>query len=715
MIKFLTFVLFLALAVAKPKDWLIHEYTDVPEIVVQDEAITIDNGLVRRAFRTSPGFACTSLYSYTSETDILRTISPEAIITFDDKTYNIGDLLQDSTTAYQNLTDIHYSVNADAFHFVGYRQSGITPPYKWTPGSRGTKKNIQWPPKGIHIEFDFKSPETAPETHKSVVVTVHYEIYTGYPLFTKYITVGKTSEQVLLTSIIVDTLETEVPYNPILNGPSNIEVGPSFVHKRWFYDMTGMIYIETNYAHSTVVDWNTSSKTGRYPGAREPVYEVKYTSTLKVLLDQGFTSFRVFLLITDASSQERHSLAIRRMKRLLAPQIQENPIFFHGTETSLEGAKKLIDNIAEVGFEMLIFTFGTDFNYERIHDASYVMKLKNITDYAKSKGIEVGGYDLITWTRDPGEEFRRINPETHASTGDACFASGWVDYLTETVDNMMDMTGLSVFETDGPYPGYECESTKHKYHKDVHDSTYFQTLLQGDFYRHYRERNVYINQPDYYIYQGGNKHSMGYDESQFSLPREQQLLISRQTIYDNTYYIIPSEGWMFLPIVQYHGGGDAASFIPLEEHIQDYELGLAQYLGAGAAACYRGPYIWDTEKTKGIVQKWVNFYKQYRELLNGDIIHIKRATNTDIDMFMHVDPFIEPHQGLLMIFNPLTTNIKKTINIPVYYTGIENKLALSHEGRDEVVITINRDYSIDIDISMEPKSVTYYILSNRDS
>ena len=64
----------------------------------------------------------------------------------------------------------------------------------------------------------------------------------------------------------------------------------------------------------------------------------------------GFTTFRSFLLITDTYDIERHSLMIRQMKRLLAPQIQENPIFFHGTDASLEGAKKTIDNIAGILF-----------------------------------------------------------------------------------------------------------------------------------------------------------------------------------------------------------------------------------------------------------------------------------------------------------------------------------------------------------------------------
>lgn len=47
---------------------------------------------------------------------------------------------------------------------------------------------------------------------------------------------------------------------------------------------------------------------------------------------------------------------------------------------------------------------------------------------------------------------------------------------------------------------------------------------------------------------------MGYNERQYSLPRIQDLSISRQSVYDDTYNHIPTVGWMFVPLVVYHGG-----------------------------------------------------------------------------------------------------------------------------------------------------------------
>ena len=84
--------------------------------------------------------------------------------------------------------------------------------------------------------------------------------------------------------------------------------------------------------------------------------------------------------------------------------------------------------MSEVGFEMLIFSFGSGINLESA-DEKYVSYIKSLVDYAKSKNIEVGGYDLICWTRNPTEKYWALVHEDGTTSGDSCFASGWYDYL----------------------------------------------------------------------------------------------------------------------------------------------------------------------------------------------------------------------------------------------------------------------------------------------
>src|ERR1700689_3810694 len=50
-----------------------------------------------------------------------------------------------------------------------------------------------------------------------------------------------------------------------------------------------------------------------------------------------------------------------------------------------------------------------------------------------------------------------------------------------------------------------------------------------------RGRGIYLNVPDWYFLAGSSKTGMGYRESNWSLPREQQEIIERQNIFDGTW------------------------------------------------------------------------------------------------------------------------------------------------------------------------------------
>lgn len=113
---------------------------------------------------------------------------------------------------------------------------------------------------------------------------------------------------------------------------------------------------------------------------------------------------------------------------------------------------------------------------------------------------------------------------------------------------------------------------------------------------------------------------MGYVETNWSLPRAYQEIIERQNIYDGTWQKTPTMGFMFVPLTQYHGGGEAATIEPLCEHLEHYQIRLQNLFGAGVQACFRGPRLYDTEDTRKMVSHWVAFYKKYRRILDSDIV-----------------------------------------------------------------------------------------------
>jgi hypothetical protein len=159
-------------------------------------------------------------------------------------------------------------------------------------------------------------------------------------------------------------------------------------------------------------------------------------------------------------------------------------------------------------------------------------------------------------------------------------------------------------------------------------------------------------------------------------------------------------GWMFVPLTQYHGGGDAATIEPLHEHRDHYEQRLANLFGAGVQACFRGPRLFDTPETKNIVKKWVDFYRKYRPILDSDIIHIRRPDGRDLDGILHVNPDLET-KGLAMIYNPTDKKIKKEITLSLYYTGLTDQASIRVMNGETVSYPLNREYQITIPVEVE--------------
>jgi hypothetical protein len=142
-------------------------------------------------------------------------------------------------------------------------------------------------------------------------------------------------------------------------------------------------------------------------GAVEPYLNCSYSlgPGAHVNANEDFTSFRVMSLALDSDELERQALSGHRTTQLLAPHTTENPVFFHATDVTASGFTATIDQMAETGFEMLIFSFGSGFRLESA-DPAYLATIKKQIDYAHSKGIEVGGYDLICLDRgNPGKPY----------------------------------------------------------------------------------------------------------------------------------------------------------------------------------------------------------------------------------------------------------------------------------------------------------------------
>ena len=277
---------------------------------------------------------------------------------------------------------------------------------------------------------------------------------------------------------------------------------------------------------------------------------------------------------------ERVGLSHRKLLRLLAPQTSENPLYFGLASTNWTIYENALNQLVNTGFEMLVFSFGRGFKLKS-SNASYVAGIKAMVAKAAAHGIEVGGYDryLIGWTRNSNRDL----PGSDAAGGaGACWASRWPYFLRAKVGNMINAAGLSMLEKDGPYSGYICKNASHVlHHRGEPYRVYMQVHGQGQFYKWLRSRGVFIVAPDAYFFQGSIKEGIGYNEIQFSLPRKEELVITRTTLFESTFIMPPTTGFSFVPISAYHVGGNSAAFWPPSANLHDYETAIAMHMSYG--------------------------------------------------------------------------------------------------------------------------------------
>ena len=202
---------------------------------------------------------------------------------------------------------------------------------------------------------------------------------------------------------------------------------------------------------------------------------------------------------------------------------------------------------------------------------------------------------------------------------------------------------------------------------------------------------------------------MGYREVNWSLPRAEQVIHTRQNIFDGTWTKRCSMGWMFVPLTQYHGGGAAATIEPLDEHRDHYERMLVSNLAMGVQACYRGPRLYDCDETAAMVKTQVDWYKKYRDILESDVMHGRRADGRDIDWMLHVNPRLT-QRGMLVAFNPLDEPIERTISVDLYYTGAVGSVMIREREGEPKRYELDRLNCVELTMTIPTRSWAWFVI-----
>ncbi len=694
-----------------PEDWLLAS-EPAPARLLRSPGtneVALENGLIRRTFRLAPEGATVGFDDLRTGVGWLRAVKPEASVTIDGREYPVGGLTGQPDHAYLLPAWIdQLRPTPNAFHLLSWQPGRPVAPFAWR--RKRHSADLPWPPPGVTVDFTYAGPD---EATRGVAVTVHYELYDGLPVLGKWLAVSNgTAKAITLDRVTTEWLAAVEAESAVDSRPTN----------KW---RVPPVSVMSDYSFGGM-DPVTSCRVAEWLPDPEYLTQVHYERKTPCLLvcrppigpgvtlqpGETWQSYRVWLVVQDSDNRERQGLALRRAQRALAPWLTENPIMMHVRSADTPTFRTAVDQCAEVGFEMIIYTFGSGLEMEN-EDPAYLAKVKADVDYAHAKGLEVGAYSLFSSRRiDDANDV--INPATGkpggAIFGNApCLGSRWGTNYLWRLQHFIAQTGLDLLEHDGPYPGDVCASTNHPGHQGVADSQWAQWRLSADFYGWCRARGVYVNAPDYYFFTGSNKTGMGYREGNWSLPRAQQLIHGRQNIYDGTFEKSPTMGWMFVPLTEYQGGGAAATLEPLKDHLPDYEAHLANNFGAGVQACYRGPRLFDSDATRDLLKSWVTWFKEYRDILESDIIHLRRADGRDLDYFLHVNPALK-RCGLVMIYNPLPEPVARTLTLPLYYTGLKESAWIRQETGTPNRYRLDRDYRVRVPVNVPANGRTWLLI-----
>ena len=206
---------------------------------------------------------------------------------------------------------------------------------------------------------------------------------------------------------------------------------------------------------------------------------------------------------------------------------------------------------------------------------------------------------------------------------------------------------------------------------------------------------------------------MGYREVNWSLPREQQVILDaaehlRRHVGEDAEHGLDVRAADRVP--GRRRGGHASSRSPNTCDALRAAPG-AELFGAGVQACYRGPRLYDTDGHAGGGQTWVDFYKAHRDILDSDIIHVRRPDGRDIDCILHVNPRLR-EKGLAMIYNPLDHPVTTTVRLPLYYTGLETTAGLREKDGPLRRVTVDRQYVVTVPVTVPGRGLTWLTLES---
>lgn len=605
--------------------WVLNGSGYPAKSIAVDGRVTLSNGLVHREIATE-GCRTLSYQNLQKGIELISAPRPDFSVCVNGNRFDAG-----------------------CFTFVHAEETACLARVPFHQSETMTAAGV-YPPAGKAVLLTYQSASPA------MKVQVRYELYDGIPVMMKQVTLQNDGKE----KVMVDNISTE-----ILEITKNRDT----------------LFLDSDYDSTTdFIGLRFEAYAKNYARYRFHILEVAPLYKMNVALAAGETlsSITAFELLHGADYYEQRLIEVKAMYRVIAPWCTDNVTFFHLIANSSRAIRKAVDQCAQTGIEMVIQSFGSGVNMES-GSIRYLSRIKKAYDYGHANGVRMGAYTLAyvkNYRPVKGDE--ALNHDgSHICR---CLATEWANGYMKKVLRFIDRTGADAVEIDGPYGMMLCAGGKSHLHDDFTDSQYKQwKAAVVDWYRELKRRGVYINAPDWHFLNGTNRSGVGYEEIAFSEHRQEQLVTSRIYYYKGTFSKNPSQGWGFVPLNVYHGGGKDAQFFPTAQNHAEFDWAMAQLTAAGVWPTLRGKRVYDSETGRQIMKKWVQVYKKYRAVLNGITVHFlpprisagNPTRTTCMDAIMNQIPYGDV-RGFLMVFNQTDSERTEELTLPVYYTGLTN-------------------------------------------
>lgn len=597
------------------KYFVLNQSNAVSSVVKNGDNFVISNGIVERIININSGTV--SYKNLYLDYQINKGSSKEAIIGISDSDFTIpGDF---KFSSYKIIDDILPLVPID--------------------------KN-QNSPKGRTLELTFVPSPSLSASLQNINVIIRYEIYDGLPLMSKKIyVVNNNTKNFILSKVISEILDLSPDKKNMFYFETN------------FNGMNSLSKDNSKFYNNSIV--NIAFDNGPYS---------------EVLSGSIFEGFVIFELLHCSEHTYAKNNEIKEIYRTVAPWTLENPLVLCIPDNSIESIKNAILHAKEGGFDTVIHGFLNYFDFQKLNDKQ-LGAYKEVYSFAKKNDIKLGFFSSLgnTYTKlnkKPSKSFVSNSDNSYINGKDIRTLFTFVKNYILKLNSFIEISGAQVIYISDVknFIGGNFYN-----HSDLEDVSYTQwKVLNNHLFKELKNKNVSVySDVDFYL-NGVSKTSTGIGNDILSSDIKEQIKHIRNFGYKNRNLKLSS--MLFSPVILNNliNEDKNAVFEPLEEKYDLFLKTLSSSVLLGISPFVFGSRLFYNKESKEMLLSVVKIFKENNELLNSNSITLNFFDGEDIDYSVSAQNkgF---NRGIISLFNDTEKNIRKTVKIPLFYTGLTEK------------------------------------------